>query len=435
MLLTASVGVVDAATKAVLVGLVAVGPCLAIATRRAYPTAIVGVWATACSVAFATFDGISGTHLELEYTAAVGVVAALSIGIAVILEHNRDALENGDGPDVDFLVTAYAGVFDRAPDRQGLADQREAMRRGESREAVLRGMVQSQEAATLALYRPGVRNLVSDYWSRGAPARGVTRPICFLHTMKTAGTSLGHALVELAGPWPYLAELMVDHLVCLPTAVLGQAMLLAGHLPYEALDLLPDGMVLCTVVRDPVERTLSHHAHLNGILAARGQPHIGIEEFIASPGYQPLWQDYQARQLVHRIGLKDAWKTFSPVEEAAKHGLEGADAEFPLQSLFDSAPLGVHGDALTEAALARLASIDVVGTTDRLDDLVARLAALWGRPAVAVPTERVSTARLQREDLRAATLDAIVSGTAADAALYDRARCRVAQDAATISPL
>jgi hypothetical protein len=435
MLLTAAVGIVDAATRAVLVGLVVIGPCMAIATRRAYPTALVGVWATACSVAFATFDGISGTHLELEYTTAVAVVAALSIGIAVILEHHRSALDDGEAADVDLLVTLYAGVFDRAPDREGLVHQRDAIERGESWEGVLRGMVMSPEAATLALYRPGTRNLVADYWSRGADARRVTRPICFLHTMKTGGTSLERALVELAGPWPYLAELMLDHLACLPGALLGQAMLIAGHLPYEALDLLPDGMALCTVVRDPVERTLSHHAHLNGILAARGQATVGIDEFIGSPQYHRLWKDYQARQLVHRIGLKDAWKTFSPVEEAAKRGLEGADAELPLQSLFDSTPLALEGDALAQAALDRLGSIDFVGTTDSLDALVARLAAAWHRPAVAVPAERVSTARTGRGELRPATLDAIVAGTMADGALYERARAIAAPGGRHVSVL
>jgi hypothetical protein len=433
MLLTAAVGVADAATRAVLIGLVVIGPCMAIATRRAYPTAVVGVWATACSVAFAAFDGIWGTHLELEYTTAVAVVSALTIGVAVILEHHRGVLDDTEGADVDFVITAYGGVFDRAPDRQGLGDQLDALQRGESREAVLRGMVQSPEAATLALYRPATRDVLADYWSRRADVPRGTRPVCFLHTMKTAGTSLARALVDLAAPWPYLAELMLDQLVCLPSAILGQAMLIAGHLPYEALDLLPDGMTVCTVVRDPVERTLSHHAHLNGILAARGQDDVGIEEFLRSPGFQPLWQDYQARQLVHRVGLLDAWKTYSPVEEAARRGLQGADAEFPLQSLFDSTPVALHGDALAQAALVRLEAIDVVGTTDRLDAVVARLAALWQRPAVPVPVERPSDRRLRRDDLDAVTLDAIVSGTMADAALYERAHERAAQDAASLS--
>jgi hypothetical protein len=426
ILVTAAVAAIDTATKAILIGLLAIGPCMAIATRRALPTALVGALATGASIALAVPDGIWGTHLELEYCGAVAVVAVMSVVIAALAERRPGRRGFGaarEGSNVDFLITAYGGVLDRAPDRDGLAHQLHALQNGETREQLLRGMVRSPEAAMLALYQRGTRDLVADFWSRGTAARRMAQPLCFLHTMKTAGTSLRHALGELAAPWPCLAELFVDDLVCAPSPLLDHAMFIAGHLPYEALDLLPPGLAVCTVVRDPVERTLSHLAHLNSrVLAERGQEGISVEEFVWSPLYHPLWQNYQARQLVHRIGLRDAWRSFSPAEQAQERGIGGPDAEYPLQSLFDSTPLTLTGDALAVAALERLDSIEFVGTTERLDSLVARVAAFWHRPAPAqVPFEGASASRVEAAHLSGSLLAAVKTGTAADAALYERA--------------
>ncbi len=281
ILVTAVVAVVDTATSAILIGLLAIGPCMAIATRRASATALVGALATGCAIALAVPDGIWGTHLELEYCGAVAVVAVMSVVIAALAERRpgrRHALvTTQESTDIDFLITAYGGVLDRAPDRDGLAHHLRELEAGQTREQVLRGMVQSPEAAMLSLYQPGIRRLVADFWVQGSEARRTAQPVCFLHTMKTAGTSLRRTLVGLAAPWPSLAELFLDDLVCAPSPLLDHAMFLAGHLPYEALDLLPPGLAVCTVVRDPLERTLSHLAHLNRrVLAGRGQGEVSV---------------------------------------------------------------------------------------------------------------------------------------------------------------
>ena len=431
MALTASVAVVDATTgrHIVLIGLLAVGPSSAIVTGRAYQTAAVGLWAILLSVVLAVPDGIWGTRLQLDYTIAVTLTSATSVGIAALIERRRGwvaSLALAERDDIDFLVNAYGAVLDRLPDPAGLADQLRELRSGKTRTSVLRAIVHSPEATTLAIHTTGARNLVADFWSRGAEARQAARPLCFLHVMKTAGTSLSHVLIELAGTWPYLADLLVDDLVCLPNAVLTNTMLIAGHLPYEALELLPDNIASCTVVRDPLERTLSHHAHLNTVLADRDLPPVPIEEFVSSPLYHPLWQDYQSRQLVHRVGLSSAWRAYSPVAEAGARGISGPDAAYPLQSLFDSTPLELSGEPLAQAALERLEAVDLVGTTDDLDRLVARVAKFWGRPIPShVPHDHVSASRLERDTLDSHLVRVIAEGTMADTAVYRQA-CRIA---------
>ncbi len=325
-------------------------------------------------------------------------MAAISTAIAFLLQHRPNTIRwmaatPSADDDVAFIKTAYAGILERPPDAQGLDDHLRALRSGSSRQEVLLAIAQSEEATTLSLYRPGLRGLVDDWWHARTEIEPVVRPICFLHTMKTGGTALGRALVDLAGPRPHLTDLMVDQLVCLPHALTDQVALIAGHLPYEAVELLPEGIALCTIVRDPLDRTLSHHAHFNAILADRGQQPVAIDEFLTLDGYRPLWENYQARQLVHRVGLRDAWGTFSPSARAAARGLHGPDAAYPLQSLFDSTPMTLAGDELRTAALQRLATLDFVGTTDDLQLLIGHLAEFWDRPPPA-PVPRAACHRV-----------------------------------------
>jgi len=295
-----------------------------------------------------------------------------------------------------------------------------ALAEGLSRAELLTDVAGSAEAARQLVYAPGVRLLVEEFWQRRQEA-GAVRPLYFLHIMKTAGTALTYALEQMATDWPRLTDLLVDHLVCLPPPLLTQALLIAGHLPYEALRLLPSGGAVCTVLRDPVQRTLSHHAHVN---ATRGSTNISLQEFITSDTWRPLWVNYQARQLLHEVGLAEAWSRYSPVATGSR-ALSEADTRFPLQSRFDTGLLAGDDDELLAAGLIRLDSIELVGVTEAIPTLLERVTELWDRPApVAVPRLRVSPHRADLDDVPAATLADIRAGTAVDAALYERARER-----------
>jgi hypothetical protein len=427
--LTSAVALVDAVIggRFILIGLLIIGPCMALATRRVRPTVILSLWAFGLAIVLGVPDGIWGSHLELDYAASVAVVGILTSSFAFLINRNPRYARTALGPRADddpaeFVLMAYRGVIGRRPEPRGLDDQVRALRSGWSREQVLYGMVQSPEATMLALYRSGLRDLIDDFWSRRSQVDPALRPICFLHTMKTGGTTLASVLTELVAPWPCLTDLTLDQFICLPRALVSQAMLIAGHLPYEAVELLPDGIGLCAVVRDPVERTLSHHAHLNLILAGRDDRPVTIEEFVRAPHFHPLWHDYQARQLVHHAGVRDAWVTYSPSGAAAAIGLGGADAEYPLQSLFDSAPLEFAPDELRVAALERLETIEFVGTTDNLERLVGTIARYWRRQQPeGVPVMRPSEGRVTSEELPPALLDEIREATTADSALYERA--------------
>src|SRR5205823_1524957 len=133
-------------------------------------------------------------------------------------------------------------------------------------------------------------------------------------------------------------------------------------LPYSALALLPKDAAVCTVVREPVGRTLSHFAHVR---THGRQMELTLDEFVTAPRWRAVWTNFQARQLAVDV----------PVEEAWQGSWTGT-----LQELLDAAP-NVDEPELTERALERLTAIEFVGVTADLDGVLQRVAEFWGKSA------------------------------------------------------
>jgi len=414
---------------------------------RAGPLRIGGAEDAAAWAAFATLAGLAGILAAREATnrRAVPMRATLVPAMAAatapddrrsplarraatsahlivdrLRPHARRAWRRGD---IGFIETVYEGVLDRPADPAGLAHHLDALARGVPRSRVLRAIVNSPESARQLVYSPGPRALAGEFWDARHATAPPPRPVYFLHIMKTAGTALTQALAEMASAWPRLTDLFLDQLVCLPRPLVEQAVLVTGHLPYEALAMLPAGGAACTVIRDPVERTLSHHAHVAGGLADQGMSPPGLEEFVSSATWAPLWRNYQARQLAHEIGLVDAWRAFSPPERGAGRAVTSVDGDFPLQSLFDGAPLTIGDDELLARSLAHLEEMQFVGVTGELEHLVARIADYWDRPPPRqVSRLRVTSGRVGAADVPASLLRTIREGTEIDLALFEHAR-------------
>jgi hypothetical protein len=173
---------------------------------------------------------------------------------------------------------------------------------------------------------------------------------------------------------------------------------LCGHIVFGLRDLLPPDTRYVTVLREPVERTLSHYGYLvaprdpalhpHGLLSRDSpyRPEMSLEECLSDPDY--LLDNLQTRMIVCRR---------SPFEELPVDALEQAKKHLQERFAF-------------------------VGVTERLDELIVLLTTAYGW-RLRIPGRRhVSGARLQRADLSPATLRAVEAQNALDLDLHVFAR-------------
>jgi cation:H+ antiporter len=91
LLAVALAAAADAATghRVVLIGLLVVGPCLALLSGRWLPTAATSGCACGLAVVLGWPDGIWATGTHLSFVAAIAVVAAVATGGAAMIDHAR----------------------------------------------------------------------------------------------------------------------------------------------------------------------------------------------------------------------------------------------------------------------------------------------------------------------------------------------------------
>ncbi len=259
-------------------------------------------------------------------------------------------------------------------------------------------------------------------------------PLYFMHIMKTGGTALTTALARLndrAQRGASVTEIFLDQFVQRDRAQWRDVGFVTGHLPWEARELLPPETRTLTVLRDPVDRTLSHYWQLSVNPDVHAEsPGFSLEEFVGSPRWNTLCRDYQARQLAHRVDLAHAGTAYDSAVRFASLGPPfPAEHQYPLQSLFDCSPLTLTGADLERAALDALSEIEFVGVTERLDGLYREVARrVWAvdDPPV-LGHENPSSDRPRRANVPAALLRTIEEMTTVDRALYEAARGRAPQ--------
>lgn len=219
--------------------------------------------------------------------------------------------------------------------------------------------------------------------------------LVYIHIPKTAGTSLRKLLSRRYpgrfGKAPNTfthAEVAEERLGALvgndpPPLAIG------GHMVFGLRDVLPADARYLTVLRDPVERTLSHYGYLVAARDPVERPHgllerttpyrsdLTLEEALADPRYLP--DNLQTRMLVC---------SRSPFED-------------------------LPADALARAR-EHLRSFAHVGVTERLDDFFASLGCDTSPPK----RRRAGDHRPARESLTPAQLRAVEEHNALDLELY-----------------
>lgn len=180
----------------------------------------------------------------------------------------------------------------------------------------------------------------------------------FLHLHKTAGTSLWRRLHhtftdEQLYPGPHDDKapdrtLVPEYLVERYRARRDEIVVVTGHFPLCTTELLGDEFATFTVLRHPVERTISVLQHYRDLTpAARDTP---LEELYDDPIRQLLMRDHMIKMLAMR-----------------------------LDEMTDGALSDITVDrARLEAAKARLDTIDVVGVQPRFEPFCTELERRFG---------------------------------------------------------
>jgi cation:H+ antiporter len=91
MIAASAVAAIDAATgrRIVLIGLLIVGPCIALLTGRWLAAAATGAWACGLAVLLGLPDGIWATGTHLAFISATAVVAVVAVGGAAVINRAR----------------------------------------------------------------------------------------------------------------------------------------------------------------------------------------------------------------------------------------------------------------------------------------------------------------------------------------------------------
>jgi Sulfotransferase family len=191
----------------------------------------------------------------------------------------------------------------------------------------------------------------------------------FIHIMKTAGTSFRYLVMRNVAPsavYPHpnhdsdLARAYSDpgYLTRLPDERKQHISAYMGHFPYAAVELLDGQFTTCTVLRHPVDRTISFLAQTRQLEL----PDHSLEQIYENP-----WKfafgihNYQARVFA----------------------LTTTDVPF---TVMNGVPID---DARLALAKARLADVDVLGLQDRYQEFAQEVARLAGWPLPKAERHRV----------------------------------------------
>ena len=230
------------------------------------------------------------------------------------------------------------------------------------------------------------------------------RKFFFIHVMKTAGGTLRRQILanfERDEVYPYKkldpdvldANYRIDYLTSLPADRRERIRVFTGHFPYVAVELLGVELTTITVLRDPVERTLSYLRHCRHY--HRQHQGMALEAIYEDPFFFPSFiANHQAKLFA-----------FTP-----------ADAP---QSYMDT--LEVDRGRLATAK-RNLERVSVIGTQDRFDDLLAELDRRFGWTPATVEDQHV----IGRDDVPDSFRRRIAEDNAADMEFYEHARelCR-----------
>jgi hypothetical protein len=219
--------------------------------------------------------------------------------------------------------------------------------------------------------------------------------IVFDHLPKTAGRSLIQALSAIVPAMRAHRLRSGPHRQVLLNP--GDTALVAGHLWFAPGERLEQGWYYATVLREPVDRFLSHYCFSRNDFnapedrAAAATRVLSLDEYVQvnDPDLLAFYSNVQARHFA------------------------------PLALAPDIDPSTLADGPLLAAAQSALEGYSLVGVYAELQGFVELLCHDWGlQPPASIPVINVTSGRLHRGDLAPATRNRIEAANRVDAELY-----------------
>lgn len=219
--------------------------------------------------------------------------------------------------------------------------------------------------------------------------------LIFLHVPKTAGITLHRIIEKQYRPdemFTVLKEVeSIDQFRVLPEDQRAKVRVLKGHFFFGVHELLPRPSTYFTVLRDPIDRVISHYYYVllrdtdSKLHRTVSEKNLSLEQFLES-GVLP----------------------------SADNGLTRY-----LSGVGDSAPYGKCPQSALELAKSNLENhFSVVGLTDRFDETLILLKRAFGWKFAFYKNKNITSDRPPKEKLSASTLALIERYNELDRELY-----------------
>lgn len=236
----------------------------------------------------------------------------------------------------------------------------------------------------------------------------------FLHIQKTAGTTLYFTLDEKFDPdaicparfWRQLLKIAKNS----PDRF-QQYRFFRGHFGYSIHKFIGKPPVHITVLRDPIERAVSHYEHirreprdrLHKIVTAHN---MSFKDFIVHPETQLAITNLQTRSIAFDLGLEE---------------IKQLD-RFPARGILGTAP-DISDDDLLQIAKDRLDQFAFIGLAERFQDSLLLLSYIFGwYPLVQSRELNKAPKKLRQDDLSPEIIDAVLTLNQLDSQLYAHAQ-------------
>lgn len=204
---------------------------------------------------------------------------------------------------------------------------------------------------------------------------------------------------------------------------IAQGRLFQGHF-FGALEQITDKDIFqFTILRDPVERALSHYGHVlrdNEHYLHRRALELGsFDAYLDDPIAGMTVINFQARMLALDSNVRELYQALSEQERQ----------EWCLERYVETTDFGLSADAVLAKARERLSDFDVVGITEHFSETLALLCFRRGWPYPGeIGAKNVNKDRPLRESLAPQTLNRLIDLNATDFALYESARLSCEED-------